>query len=84
MKTVFRRTTPYICIIQPFQILIGSLQNIWNKALSKSSMLGYFNLINTKVAEFVKQQPRKETNHLFSAKKTKSGGEKVISHIKLF
>ena len=42
-KTVaFRQISPYVSIIQPFQILIGRFQNLLNKALKKSWMLGYF------------------------------------------
>ena len=32
----FRQISPYISIIQPFQILIGRFQNLLNKALRKS------------------------------------------------
>ena len=39
---LFRQISPYVSIIQPFQILIGSFQNLLNKALSKSWMLEYF------------------------------------------
>ena len=39
---VFRQISPYISIIQPFRILIGRFQNLLNKALRKSWMLGYF------------------------------------------
>ena len=52
-----------------------------------SAKVQYFdisNVVNNKVAKFVKQQPHGGTNHLFSAKKTKSGGKKAVSHIKVF
>ena len=39
---VFRQISPYVSIIQPFQILIGRFQNLLNKALKKSWMLEYF------------------------------------------
>ena len=42
INVVLRYITPYITIIQPFQILIGRFQNISNKAQIKSWMLGYF------------------------------------------
>ena len=38
---VFRQISPYVSIIQPFRILIGRFQNLLNKALGKSWMLGY-------------------------------------------
>ena len=38
---VFRQISPYVSIIQPFRILIGRFQNLLNKALRKSWMLGY-------------------------------------------
>ena len=47
-------------------------------------MLGYSNVVNTKVAEFVKYQLHGGRNHLFYAKKEKTHGKNVISHIKLF
>ena len=37
------------------------------------------NIVNIKVAEFVKYQPHVGTNHLFSAKKAKIVRKKVIS-----
>ena len=41
-KVVLTQITAFVTIIQPFQILIGRFQNISNKALKKSLMLGYF------------------------------------------
>ena len=41
-RVVIRQISPYVSIIQPFRILIGMLQNLLNKALRKSCMLGYF------------------------------------------
>ena len=42
-KTVdFRQISPYVSIIQSFQILIGKFQNFLNKALRKIWMLEYF------------------------------------------
>ena len=38
----FRQISPAAVIIQPFGILIGRFQNLLNKALRKSWMLGYF------------------------------------------
>ena len=38
---VFRQISPYVSIIQPFRILIGRFQNLLNKALRKSWILGY-------------------------------------------
>ena len=37
-----REITPFVSIIQPFQILIGKFQNHLNKALRKIWMIGYF------------------------------------------
>ena len=42
VNVVFRKITPSVGIIQPFQILVGRFHNIPNKALRKSWMLGYF------------------------------------------
>ena len=42
INVVFRKITPSVGIIQPFQILVGRFHNIPNKALRKSWMLGYF------------------------------------------
>ena len=39
---VFRQISPSVSIIQPFRILIGRFQNLLNKALRKSWMLGDF------------------------------------------
>ena len=39
---VFRQISPYVTIIQPFRILIGSFQDLLNKTLRKSWILGYF------------------------------------------
>ena len=39
---VFKQISPYVSIIQPLRILIGRFQNLLNKGLSKSWMLGYF------------------------------------------
>ena len=42
-KTVaFRQISSYVSIIEQFRILIGRFQNLLNKALRKSWMLGYF------------------------------------------
>ena len=42
-KTIaFSQISPYVIIIQPFRILIERFQNLLNKALRKSWMLGYF------------------------------------------
>ena len=42
ITVVFRQISPYVGVVYPFQILIGSFQNLLNKALRKSWMLGYF------------------------------------------
>ena len=39
---VFRQISPYVSMIQPFGILIVRFQNLLNRALRKSKMLGYF------------------------------------------
>ena len=39
---VFRQIAPDGSIIQPFGIPIGRFQNLLNKALRKSWMIGYF------------------------------------------
>ena len=39
---VFAQISPNVSIIQPFRILIGRFQNLLNKGLRKSWMLGYF------------------------------------------
>ena len=41
INVVLRKITTYVSILQLFQILIGRFQNISNKALRKSWMLGY-------------------------------------------
>ena len=41
------------------------------------------NVVNTKIAKVVKYQLHVGTNYLLCAKKTKTRGENVISHIKL-
>ena len=43
---VFRQISPYVSIIQPFPIPIGRFQNLLNKAVRKSWMLGYFKSSN--------------------------------------
>ena len=42
MTVALRQITPYVSVIQPFRILIGKFQNLLNKAVRKSFMLGYF------------------------------------------
>ena len=42
IKVVLRYIIAYVSIIQPFQILSGRFQDISNKALFKSWMLGQF------------------------------------------
>ena len=42
IKVFLREIAPYVSIIQPFQILNGRFQNLLNKALRKSWMLGFF------------------------------------------
>ena len=63
---------------------IVSFQTFETRHSAKVQCLDISNVINTKVARFVKQQPHGGTNHLFYAKKTKKGGKNAISYIKLF
>ena len=54
LKPVLRSNSSYFGIIKPVQILIGRFKNLSNKALIKSCMLEYFNVVNTKLVEFNK------------------------------
>ena len=49
---ILREITSYVSIIQQFQILIGSFQNLLHKTLRKSWMLDISNVGNSKVAKF--------------------------------
>ena len=42
------------------------------------------NLVNTKVAEFIKLQPNVEPNHLLSGENSKIDKQRSVCHIKLF
>ena len=51
----------------------------------KVGCLDISNVVNTKIAKFLKQQqPHGGTNHLLCAKKAETRGKNVISNIKLF
>ena len=54
IKVVLWKIALSVSIIQRFQIPFGRLQNISNKVLRKSWMLGYFTCSNSKVAKFGK------------------------------
>ena len=52
--------------------------------MRKSWMLGYSNVVNTKAAQFVKQQPHGGSNQSLSVKGTKIDKEKGACDTKLF
>ena len=81
IKAILRKISPYFCTIQLFQILVRTFENLLNKALE---CLDFPNVLNAKLAEFIKQQIHGESNHLTSAKKTKKGRRKLISCLELF
>ena len=86
---VFRQIAPDGSIIQPFGIPIGRFQNLLNKALRKSWMLGYFKCeVNVKVAKIVKLQAHGGgggvSTHLLSVKSIKIEKERGACQIKLF
>ena len=55
---------------------------IWHSKKVRS--LDILNIINIKVAEFVKEQPHGVSNHLLSFKSIRIEKEKGASHIKFF
>ena len=59
IKVFLREIAPYVSIIQPFQILNGRFQNLLNKALRKSWMLGFFFLSNYPI--YIRQTNKEHT-----------------------
>ena len=62
----------------------GGSKTFKKRHLQNRECLNIAYLVNTKVAEFVKQQPHGGANHLLSVKKIKKEKEKDACHIKLF
>ena len=68
--------------LQAVNLTIVNLNLKWRS--TKVGCLDILNVINIKVAQFIKQQPHGVSNHLLSVKSIKIEKEKGACHIKLF